>query len=143
MSLVLEVDGRFQTENQPHRGRKELAKHLVMQKSVYTHTCIDPAWNPSYSRSLPIRHVAGSWKRSGRASAPCTCSWKPWTSSNRASRGTSASFMKQGSCACERRGKKAPSPFGRGRFPGWEKWRGKNPARGGAPPPRSGRGGND
>src|SRR3989449_11566448 len=137
MSLVLEVDGRFQTENQPHRGRKERAKHLVMQKSVYTHTCIHPAWNPSYSRSLPIRHVAGSWKRSGRASAPCTCSWKPWTSSNRASRGTSASFMKQGSCACERRGENGPPPFGAGPPPRGAKSCDNNRPPGGAARPEA------
>src|SRR2546422_3122654 len=119
MSLVLEVDGRFQTENQPRRGRKELAKHLVMQKSVYTHTCIHPAWNPSYSRSSPIRRVVGSWRRSGQASAPCTPSWKPWTFSNRASRGTCASSTRQGSCACGRRAKSASTRCARSHSASW------------------------
>src|SRR6266581_1999157 len=97
----------FPNRNSPSAALRNLAIAREMQKSVYTHMCIHPAWNPSYSRSSPIRRVVGSWRRSGQASAPCTRSWKPWTFSSRASRGTFASSTRQGSCACGRRGKSA------------------------------------
>src|SRR2546427_7701726 len=119
MSLVLRVDGRFRIETLPPRLQETLAIAREMQKSVYTHTCIHPAWNPSYSRSSPIRRVVGSWRRSGQASTPCTPSWKPWTFSNRASRGTCASSTRQGSCACGRKGKSASTRCARSHSASW------------------------
>src|SRR2546426_3049732 len=119
MSLVLEVNGCIQTENPLWAAASWLAVYQEMQKSVYTHTCIHLPWNPSYSRSSPIRPAAGSWRRSGPASAPCTRSWKPWSSSNRASRGIFASFTRRGSGACGRRGKSASIGCARGHSAGW------------------------
>src|SRR3989475_1998376 len=107
MSLVPEVNGRFQLENSRCEADRRFANHREMQKSVYTHTCISPPWNRSFSRSSPIRRAAGSWRRSGPGSAPYTRSWKPWTFTSRASRGTSASCTRRGSCACGRKGKSA------------------------------------
>src|SRR2546425_342978 len=107
MSLVPEVNGRFQLENSRCEADRRFANHREMQKSVYTHACISPPWNRSFSRSSPIRRAAGSWRRSGPGSAPYTRSWKPWTFTSRASRGTSASCMRRGSCVCGQRGKSA------------------------------------
>src|SRR3989441_908010 len=109
----------FPNRNSPSAAVKILPIAREMQKSVYTHTCIHPACNLSYSRSSPIRRVVGSWRRSGQASAPCTRSWKPWTFSNRASRGTFASFTRQGSCACGRRGKSASTRCARSHSASW------------------------
>src|SRR5438094_7327732 len=109
----------FPNRNSPSAAARNLAIAREMQKSVYTHTCMHPAWNLSYSRSSPIRRVVGSWRRSGQASAPCTPSWKPWTFSNRASRGTFASSTRQGSCACGRRAKSASTRCARSHSASW------------------------
>src|SRR2546427_12900975 len=109
----------FPNRNPPSTAARNLAIAREMQKSVYTHTCIHPAWNLSYSRSSPIRRVVGSWRRSGQASAPCTPSWKLWTFSNRAAGGTLASSMKQVSCACARRGKSASTRCARSHSASW------------------------
>src|SRR5712691_3158803 len=107
MSLVPEVNGRFQLQNSRCEADRRVANHREMQKSVYTQACISPPWNPSFSRSSPIRRAAGSWRRSGPGSAPYTRSSKPWTFTSPASRGTSASCMRRGSCAPGRKGKSA------------------------------------